>query len=154
MIRKLLVLLAFVSSGALMAQATAYPMPNITSCAFMPVDLTQQTEIVLGNQNPTDYSVGYYHTETDAVTDTNLISQPQFYLPIPGFDVVYARVTNLSTQEYAVGSFFIFESYPPDPLPDVVACGSYTLPACNCTYSVNGVNVFPGSEITQTSAPT
>jgi len=151
MIKNLLFAAVILFSAAMHAQATAYPVPDITICAGMYVDLTQQNPIVLGNQSPDNYSVAYYQSEADAAANVNEIADPQFYFTFVGISMVYVRVTNLTTQEFAIGSFFIIVSEPPMPMPDISACEVYTLPPCDCAYYVNGVETPAGTDITASS---
>jgi len=91
-------------------------------------DLTQQEEVIVGNQNPSDFTVTFYATEAEIEAGTPITTPENF---ATAGQTVYAVVTNNTTG--CVASVAI--ELPVTPLPvadapdDIVACDSYELPA-------------------------
>tara|TARA_R110002073_G_scaffold126764_3_gene271795 strand:- start:1050 stop:2363 length:1314 start_codon:yes stop_codon:yes gene_type:complete len=83
--------------------------PNLESCDddydFTQLfDLTQQTPIVLGTQNPASFSVTYYETSNDAQNGEFAISNLN-YSAVDGQEI-YVRIENNNTGCYDTTSFF------------------------------------------------
>lgn len=55
-------------------------------------DLTQQSNTILSSQSPTDYTLTYYTSLTDAMTATNLIANPSSFDPTSNPQTIYARL--------------------------------------------------------------
>ncbi|RZJ31195.1 MAG: hypothetical protein EOO48_02780, partial [Flavobacterium sp.] len=108
-------------------QATAYPAPNLSQCGNEVFNLTVQTPIILGNQPAGQFTVGYFLSQADATANVNPIANPSSFISPPTL-VVYARVDNTGDGSFAVTSFSISWFPTLQPMPDIVACSSYTLP--------------------------
>ncbi len=128
--KKLLTLFAlalFTISGY--SQAEAYDAPDIYQCGLEVFDFTVQTPYVLGNQDPDNFSVAYFESETNAIYDINPITDPTFYITQEG-DVVeiFARVTNNIDDSYDITSFMIgYGSTWVPEFADVTVCNEYVL---------------------------
>lgn len=127
--RKLLILLILnlcFSFGY--SQVTAYPVQDMFSCDFPTYDLSSQTAVVLGSQNPSLYSVHYFLSEADAISDENSILNIQNF--VGSNQYIFIRVTNLQTLEFAITTFQIVFNYNPilGDFPDVFSCNEYMLP--------------------------
>jgi Secretion system C-terminal sorting domain len=128
-----LFLLALLLFSALQgfSQATAYPVSDISQCGNELFDLTVAAPQALGNQNPSEYSVYYYTSMSDAENSMNAIDNPTSYVPGWGApETIYARVTNIAngdfditTFEITVGSAWVYD------YDDQYVCTSFTLPA-------------------------
>lgn len=55
-------------------------------------DLTQQTPIILGNQDPNNYTISYYTSLVDAQNATNTIANPVNFNPNTNQQTVYVRL--------------------------------------------------------------
>ncbi len=91
-------------------------------------NLAAQNTLVLNGLNNTLYTVSFYQNQNDAVTKTNPVSTN--YAATNG-TVVYVRVTNNGDQNcFSITNFQLFVNPRPivDNLPNVIKCGSYTLP--------------------------
>jgi len=110
------------------AQAEAYPVPDIHQCNNEVFDLTVNSPIVLGNQDPDDYSVTFFLSSADAQANINPLANPTAYIPEFGFHIIFVRVENNTTGEYDIEDFYVsWTSSVMDFFEDVNACGSYTL---------------------------
>ena len=69
-------------------------------------DLTTNSSLVLGNLNPTDYTIAYYLTTADAIDQTNPITNLSSYC-YSGVQTIYLRITNDTTLQYQIKSFTI-----------------------------------------------
>lgn len=141
------------------SQAEAYPVPDISQCGYEIFDLTANTSIALGNQDPDNFTVSYFHTEQDANDNMNMIQNPVTYVPNIWTDIVWYRVTNNANGDYEVGNFTIsvISGWMPNPV-EVSTCGeSYTLPPMEPGYmyytgpNQTGTQLFAGHVITQTT---
>ena len=123
------------------------------------VDLPFQVENqILNGLDPTEYSVNYYTTESDAINQTNAIDQPNAF-PIPAdatLITIWARLVENNNQEcFDITNFnIIIDPVPPvDDLPDIFECEEYTLPnLSNGSYFTEpngmGTQLFPGDIVT------
>jgi surface protein len=93
------------------SQVTATQPPNLETCDEVPFDgfalfdLETQTTIILGGQDPLDFDVTYHETQSEAINGENSISSPYTNLTNP--KEIFARVTNINTNEYAITNFII-----------------------------------------------
>ena len=93
------------------SQVTATQPPNLETCDEVPFDgfalfdLETQTTIILGGQDPVDFYVTYHETQSEAINGENSISSPYTNLTNP--KEIFARVTNINTNEYAITNFII-----------------------------------------------
>ncbi|MBF01238.1 MAG: hypothetical protein CMP77_14865 [Flavobacterium sp.] len=127
-------LLTFFASALLCvagySQTTAYDAPDMVQCGIEVFDLTLQNNIVLGNQDPSNFTVAYFHTEENAINNTNPIADPTFYMtPEDVFIEVFVRVTSEIDDTYDVSSFSVgwgsgWIGYD----EEILQCESYTLP--------------------------
>ncbi|MCT8340834.1 hypothetical protein MG296_12270, partial [Flavobacteriaceae bacterium TK19130] len=86
-------------------------------------DLTQNTPIVLGTQDPADFNVSYHNTQTDADNGTAAIGTPNSY-PIGGaVETIYIRIEDLSGNCFATANFEIeFSSVTTGIIDDFFVC--------------------------------
>ena len=149
--KKKLLLIAFFALFCLQgfAQATAYPVPDLSLCANSGVfDLTVQNPIALGNQSATDYTVTYYHTEANAQAGTNAIANPVAYYAT-ATDEIFLKVTNNATGDFDITSFNISWTAIFTPWASVTVCQSYELP----TISWPAITFYTGPNATGTVVP-
>lgn len=88
------------------AQATAYPVGDLSQCQNEVFDLTSQTPAVLGNQNPLNFVISYFANQSDALNNTNSIADPGVYIA-PQQQIIYIRVTNLIDATFDITSFMV-----------------------------------------------
>lgn len=139
--KKLLTLFALVLLTAnSYSQAEAYDAPDMYQCGLEVFDFTAQTPYVLGNQNPNDFSVAYFDTETNAIYNVNPVEDPTFFIVAEGIVVeIFARVTNNIDNSYDITSFMIgFGSTWVPELEDVGVCEEYVLPTLQQGYYYTG----------------
>lgn len=111
------------------SQAEAYPAPDINQCGNEVFNLTVQTPIILGNQDPLNFTVTYYLTQADAANGTNPIANPSAFVS-PTQQLIFVKVVNQLDSSSDITVFHISWSsgvFVPN-LPDVFVCNSYTLP--------------------------
>ena len=89
------------------AQTQAYPAPNITQCSNEIFDLTQQTPIILGNQDPQFFVVTYFISAADAENNVNPIVNPHQFISNGQQQTIFARVDSLSDDSYDTTQFTI-----------------------------------------------
>jgi hypothetical protein len=137
------------------SQAEAYEAPNINQCGNEVFNLTVQTPIILGNQDPVNFTVTYYLTMANATAGVNPIANPTAFVS-PQQQVIFAKVVNTLDNSSAITDFHISWGsgvFVPN-LPDVSVCDSYTLPVIEVGHyylSPGGVDELPfGTVITQT----
>ena len=70
-------------------------------------DLTSNTPVILGNLDPTVYTVTYFPSYADASTNSNVISNPAQYCTATGSTVVYARLIGGPTTEIQIMGFYL-----------------------------------------------
>lgn len=86
-------------------------------------DLESQTSTILGAQNPTDYSVTYHLSQTEADTNTGALTSPFENTSNP--QTIYVRVENLITGCFVTNLNFqlIVNALPiANPVIDLVEC--------------------------------
>ncbi len=84
-------------------------------------DLSQQTAIVLGTQNPTQYTVTYHETDVDALDGTNAISDLNYNAI--SWQIIYVRIENNTTGCFDTTLFqTIVQRKPLVEIPEQVIC--------------------------------
>ena len=83
-------------------------------------DLTTNTVLVLGGQDPTIYEVSYHLTQEDAenytgVSSTNTITNPSGFMNTSAIQTIWLRIAESTQTCYKVTSFTI-ESIPVEPI--------------------------------------
>ncbi|WP_452222983.1 choice-of-anchor L domain-containing protein [Lacinutrix chionoecetis] len=81
---------------------------NLEACdddfdGFLMVDLSLHTSVILGNQNPNNFTVNYFETQNDALNNTNAISNLEYNAE--NGQTFYVHLENNTTQCYTTGSF-------------------------------------------------
>lgn len=77
-------------------------------------DLTDQTNQILGNQSPNDYTVTYFTTLLDAQNNVNAISNPTTFHPNTNTKQIFARlIFNLFPNCYETTSFYLITNSSP-----------------------------------------
>ena len=102
---------------------------ELTACdtdfnGFETFDLTTVIPALLGNENPEDYSVTFYLSETNAIADINPITNPTSFLNTSNPQVIWISFTNNLTQETNINWF----SLQVNPIPIL---GSEVAVACD-----------------------
>jgi len=121
------------------------------------VDLSTIVPTFPAGENPADYEITYYSARRNAQDASDPIDTSVPYI-IPGGTVtrtIYVRAAFVNQPDcYLVTSFAIRvgDAPPVDEMGDVVACGSYTLPALtNGRYYTQdggqGTQLMPGDEV-------
>ena len=71
-------------------------------------DLTQNTDLALGNLNPSEYSVSYHTTTSGAASNTDVIANPSNYCITTASDIIYVRLQeNADPSNYSIAYFVI-----------------------------------------------
>ncbi len=86
----------------------ANPVPNLQACDddfdnMLSFNLSQQTPIVLGTQNPNDFTVSYFISENDAISNENEILNLDY--TVEAIQTFYIRVENNETNCFNITSF-------------------------------------------------
>ncbi|OAB81633.1 T9SS type B sorting domain-containing protein [Cochleicola gelatinilyticus] len=84
-------------------------------------DLGSQSEVILGGQDPANYTVTYYETPETAEEGTNAL--PNLYLNIINPQIVYVRVTNNDTDCFATTELIL----QVEQLPQLTLLDEYRL---------------------------
>ncbi|GLB49973.1 T9SS type B sorting domain-containing protein [Neptunitalea lumnitzerae] len=84
-------------------------------------DLTEQTDVILDVNDPTEYTVTYYTSETDAMDGINQITNPDNYTNTSPIEQIFARLEENATGCYNITFFYITvtaipEANTPTPL--------------------------------------
>lgn len=142
--------LAKIKDVAVFSIATDPTMPilsNLYACddnydGFATFDLTTQTPIILAAQSgaSANYSVSYYLSQSNANTGINPISNPSAYTNLNNQQVIYVKVVNNGTTQYAVGAFALMVNNPVVPiLPQIPSICQGDTPPVLPTVSTNGI---------------
>lgn len=127
----LMALLAMFSfDGFSQTDVEAYPVPDIVQCNNEVFDLTVQTSITLGDQDPVTHTVNYYVSEADAQAATNAIGDPNEYVIDEWPEqAIYIRV-EYEDGSFDITSFVITIMDTPwfQEFEDVMVCSSYQIP--------------------------
>ena len=120
-------LLLFTFKG--FSQVEAYAVPDINQCNYEVFNLTANTPVVLGNQDPENFTVTYFTSEADAMANANPILSTQQYVSNGQEDTIFIRVENNLTGEFDITSFIVSWGSPyAQSLNDVTTCMEFTLP--------------------------
>jgi len=142
--------LAKIKEVTILSIATDPTMPilsNLYACddnydGFATFDLTTQTPIILAAQSgaSANYSVSYYLSQSNANTGINPISNPSAYTNLTNQQVIFVRVVNNGTTQYAVGVFALMVNNPVVPMfPQNVTICQGDAPPVLPTVSTNGI---------------
>src|SRR5690606_30136387 len=75
-------------------------------------DLTVNTPVVMGGQDPALFGVKYFETEDDAVNNVNEIGTPQAYQTSAATQTIFVRIFTLAQDEcYAIDNFVLHFPY-------------------------------------------
>jgi len=154
--KQLLLLFAMlVMATSTFAQATAYPVPDLVQCNYEIFDLTVQSSIVLGDQDPDMYTVTYFTSLADAENNANPIVNATQYVPNGSPQTIYVQVMNGANDDIDVTSFnVVVNSVLLQSFPDVHACTLYTLAPLNpgneyrTATDGGGSQLYAGTQIT------
>ena len=83
---------------------------NLTQCqnnGQACFNLTSNTPIILANLNPATYSVSYFTSQADAISNTNSINNPSQYCITTASQVIFARVSNATDGTFQTIGFSI-----------------------------------------------
>ncbi len=83
---------------------------NLTQCqnnGQACFNLTSNTPIILANLNPASYSVSYFTSQADAISNTNPITNPSQYCITTASQVIFARVSNATDATFQTVGFSI-----------------------------------------------
>ncbi|MUU78116.1 T9SS type B sorting domain-containing protein [Winogradskyella endarachnes] len=87
---------------------------------YTQVDLTQQNNAILGNQNPNEYSVSFYNSESNAIE--NLQSLDENYIAFNN-EIIFVRLENNVTGCYDITQFtVVINDIPNISIDDQVVC--------------------------------
>lgn len=108
------------------------------------IDLTVENDLVLDGQNPDDFNISYFFTQTDAENNTNAITSAGGYLTTINQSPLtfWVRMEDAASPACYGVSSFVVTIYPiplVDDIPNVIECSSFVLPPIT-----NG-NYFTGS---------
>jgi hypothetical protein len=138
----------FITILSIASDPTMPLLSNLNACddnydGFATFDLTTQTSIILAAQSgaSANYSVSYYLSQSNANTGTNPILNPSAYTNLNNQQVIYARVINNGTTQYAVGAFALMLNNLVTPIFNIgttTICQGDTAPVLPST-STNGI---------------
>ena len=154
----MMALLAMVSFGSY-AQADAFPVPDISQCGNEVFDLTVQTPVTLGGQDPENFTVAYFTSWEDAENNANQIADPTtFIIDSWPEQAIYIRVSNNLDGTFDTTSFVISINMVPfvDDYEDVTVCGSWQVPVLEMGQIYTGPEgtgdlIAPGTTLTSSA---
>ena len=89
--------------------------------SFLVFDLALQTPIIIGTQNPNNFTVNYFETENDALNNTNAITDLNYNAE--NEQVIYVLIENTTTNCFSIGSFNVYVNRKPEvDITDQVVC--------------------------------
>ena len=68
-------------------------------------DLTINTAVMLGAQNPADFSIAYFTSESDAINNVNELSNPESYVNTINPQTIFVRFERLDNNCFTVPTF-------------------------------------------------
>lgn len=77
---------------------------------FEVFDLTLNTSVILGSQDPSTFDIRYFTSSADADANVNEIANPESYQNVTNPETIYYRMTNIYTNAYIIGDFQILAS--------------------------------------------
>ena len=134
---------------------------DFTTCeSDLTVDIVSQvSDKILNNLNPSDFSLSYFISETDAENNTNEIDNHSNYIlpsetPNLTIWVRFIELNNHNCFEIISFQIFIYSSPKVDILEDVYECDFYILPELTdgkyfTEPGGNGIELFAGDMITE-----
>lgn len=114
------------TSGAVANKPSDLNVCSNTTIAL--VSLSSQNNAILNGQNKAIYAVSYFATLADATNNTNILNNKYN----TESTTIYARVQLINDSDcFAITDFKVNVQITPtlDPIPNVVLCDAYTLPA-------------------------
>lgn len=105
------IILVLFSQLTIYSQVIANQPNDIIFCddnndGFASFDLQINSPAILGSQDPSEFSVTYHETLSDAVNNNASIIMP-YVNAVPSSQVIFARVTESSTSDFATTEFSI-----------------------------------------------
>jgi uncharacterized repeat protein (TIGR01451 family) len=129
------------------SQVVANQPPDLSGCFQVmeePLfDLTVQTPVILGDQDPALYTVAYFDFFGDPEANTEPIENPAEYYAstaVPSLNLIYARVTKISDGSYAITSFNVENISLVSMIDAMVDCDGYHMPSNNIGHFYTGPN--------------
>ena len=112
-------------------------------------DLTTQNTTLLGSQDPTEYTISYHTSQSDADSNANAISNPTTYSNTSNPQTIYTRVENNSTGCVNTTSNFDLIVNPSISPPPILSCdiGTYGKEANIWYFGENAGLSFNNSEV-------
>jgi len=85
-----------------------YTLLDINNDGIETFDLNTRIPEIIGIQDPASFQVSFYVSEADAQSDTNKILLPGAYTNSSNPQVIYVRITTITTACYTLNQFIIF----------------------------------------------
>ncbi|HLF51132.1 choice-of-anchor L domain-containing protein, partial [Flavobacterium sp.] len=103
------------------------------SSGTVTADLTVQSQIILNGQNPANYTISYFTSQSDAQNNTNAMGSPNAFTitMAQSPQTIWVRMEDISNPScFDVVNFAVVVSPQPlvDDIADVIECNNYTLP--------------------------
>tara|TARA_R110000751_G_scaffold937_11_gene3345 strand:+ start:29066 stop:31519 length:2454 start_codon:yes stop_codon:yes gene_type:complete len=106
-------------------------------------DLTSQEAAILGSQDPTEFTVGYFLNQLDADANTNAISTPEAFESMG--ETIYVRVSNTQDADcYDTGTFNLVVESCEVLVPEGFSPNNDGI---NDTFSIPGIDQFANFEL-------
>lgn len=105
---------------------------DATLDGFTNLDLTQSESAILGSQNPSDFTITYYLSQSDAQNGTNSIAIPSNFTNTSNPQTIYVRVTDIFTSCFSTSSFLV----------NVMDCSANPATLTVCEQNTDGFAVF------------
>ncbi|MEY8849848.1 choice-of-anchor L domain-containing protein, partial [Psychroserpens sp. XS_ASV72] len=127
--------------------------PNdLTACsttAQANFDLTLNTSVVLGSQSPSDFTLTYHESQSDADLGTNSLTSP--YTNVTNPQIIYIRIEDNTTGCFETTSFSISTSSPDHIAEsvDIIGCDNEDDGFADFDLDAHDVNVLNGQDATQ-----
>ncbi|WP_299225211.1 choice-of-anchor L domain-containing protein [uncultured Psychroserpens sp.] len=112
-------------------------------------DLTENEDVILGGQDPADFTVTYHPSEQDAMDNTNPLTSP--YTNVSNPETIYVRIENNTSGCFDTTSFGITISSPSHIAEsvDIIGCDNDDDGVASFDLLAHNVNVLNGQDASQ-----
>ncbi len=110
--------------------STPLALNNCGTAGIATFNLTENDDVILGNQSTTDVTITYHNSSNDAMNNINAITTSENYISQQDGEEIFIRIeSNTNTTCFTTGSFIlnVFEAPTAGTVTDLGLCGTGTV---------------------------